>query len=212
MAVTIVFADQSTLTIDATIQQTHPRSVEVTRHPVEEGADITDHLRFEPRRLTLQCVISQTAYEAGTIGTNPLTGQPELLSPEPAKNRHKAAFDRIEAAMRARELVTVQTGLAVYRNMAIKSFAPVREARTGFDLVFPLELEEVLFAKTQTATVQRSSLGTAKPGASRSEAKAQVAKTQDQASPTGNKGQRATTPASPQQQAATQSWLRRLVS
>lgn len=213
MAVKIIFADGSDLTIDATIRQTHERSNDVTTHPVEDGADVTDHIRPQPKRLSLQCVISQTDY-AATAGASVslITGRASLDGPAPEKNRHKLAFDKLEKTMAKRELVTVNTGLQVYKRMAIKSFVPVREASTGFDLVFPLELEEVVFAKTQTAQVGKKAIGKAAPGASPAQAKAQVSKTQDQASPAGAKGQKPAPAATPPQAAQAQSLLRRLFS
>lgn len=44
--------------IDATVSETHAYVNQVTDHPVERGANITDHVRPEPRRLSLVGFIS----------------------------------------------------------------------------------------------------------------------------------------------------------
>ena len=46
------------LTLDASTMQTHEVTATATEHPVEDGADITDHVQPQLPRLTIQGVIS----------------------------------------------------------------------------------------------------------------------------------------------------------
>src|SRR5713101_5273233 len=48
------------ITIDATLQEVHKADAEVTEHPVELGADITDHVRPKPVELRIEGIISDT--------------------------------------------------------------------------------------------------------------------------------------------------------
>jgi hypothetical protein len=46
--------------IDVCTEETHELANTVTDHPVEDGANISDHVRPQPDRLTLNCFVSNT--------------------------------------------------------------------------------------------------------------------------------------------------------
>lgn len=46
--------------LDAVISELHSMSSDVTRHPVEEGTDVTDHIRPEPIEISLECKVTNT--------------------------------------------------------------------------------------------------------------------------------------------------------
>ncbi len=156
----------TTLTIDATISEGHRREAEVTSHPVEVGSEVTDNIRPKPRSLTL----------SGIISTAPTTwpGRATILSPDdlgagqlsassgPDVGRALAAYRLLEDAFTGGYLLTVQTGLDRYQNLAIKSVEFPKEPGTGRDLNFKLDLEEVLFAVSQTTQVPASAIATKK--------------------------------------------------
>jgi hypothetical protein len=48
------------LEFDAVISEEHASSAEATEHPVEEGIAITDHVKPNPARLSLQAVVTNT--------------------------------------------------------------------------------------------------------------------------------------------------------
>jgi hypothetical protein len=162
------------LVVDGVLRQGHERRNEVTKHPVEEGADITDNIRPEPVVVVIEGIISAT----------PLSGAQDEDNP----NRHIAAFDRLTKAVKERELIQIATGLAIYPKMAIESFSAPRDPKTGVDLYFTITAREVVFAVTQTTTVPKDALGAkgAPPAA--------VASTQRKAAPATNKGPKPTTP------------------
>lgn len=193
MATVIVFKDKSTLTLDAALSESHGRAAEVTQNPVEEGADVVDHIQPKPMTLNLTGVVAR--YPIAGAQT-PETEINRILAPvvdgkEPEQNRHMKAFQRLERAVDKRELVTVQTGLKVYENMAIRSATFPRESRTGSDLVFSLELQQVRFATARMVKVPKDAIGKAKPGATVAQAKQQKVKTQAQAQPKVTKGPQA---------------------
>lgn len=49
-----------TIELDASVREQHDTTAQVTEHPVERGSNIADHIRAEPRRLTIEGVISNT--------------------------------------------------------------------------------------------------------------------------------------------------------
>jgi hypothetical protein len=142
------------LTIDACSSQSHSYDAEVTDHPVEDGADISDHHIAKPVGLTLNGVIAYAPPRTPldlAVGTT-------LLD----KNRHTKAHERLKRAWEDGELVTVHTGLDIYENMAITSYQPTREVKTGYDLVFTLDLREVNKVTAQSAIVPPNAFGSPK--------------------------------------------------
>jgi hypothetical protein len=55
------------LTLDATITEVTDISAEATEHPVEEGANITDHVRPALIRVQLECKVSNTPTHAALV-------------------------------------------------------------------------------------------------------------------------------------------------
>lgn len=49
--------------IDVSLSETHSVSAEVTDHPVEEGANIADHIRPQPRTFSMQGFVTNTPIE-----------------------------------------------------------------------------------------------------------------------------------------------------
>lgn len=188
MATTITFADKTTLTLDAALSQGHERGADVTQHPVEQGADVSDYVRAKPHSLTVQ----------GIIAKFPMV-DPET---EPEKNRVAKAFERLERAVDGGELVTVQTGLKVYRSMAIVGLSVTREARNGHDMEVRLDFREVRLATAKTVAVPKDAIGKAPPAATTAQAKAAQQKTKDQAAAQQARGQKQPSNLTPKQAAA----------
>jgi hypothetical protein len=51
-----------TLELDVDLQESHDLASDITEHPVEEGADVTDHVRPRLRRVTLEGYVSDTPW------------------------------------------------------------------------------------------------------------------------------------------------------
>lgn len=56
--------------IDCSVEETHERSADLTRYPVEAGSTISDNVVLHPKKLTLEGVISKTPLGvAGLVGS-----------------------------------------------------------------------------------------------------------------------------------------------
>lgn len=63
----IVFNDAGLLwavVLDATVEERHSARSTVSRHPVERGVDVTDHVRPEARGLVLEVAVSDSVFRA----------------------------------------------------------------------------------------------------------------------------------------------------
>lgn len=50
----------ASLELDVELQETHDLASDITEHPVEEGADVTDHVRPRLRRVSIEGLVSDT--------------------------------------------------------------------------------------------------------------------------------------------------------
>lgn len=114
------------LELDATLRETHSHENEVTEHPVERGAAISDHIRPKPDGLVMEGVVSDT---------------PIYVDPE--EGRAANAYEALRSIRSAGELVTVVSTLRVYENMAMVSFTVPKDARTGDVTQFSATFKEV---------------------------------------------------------------------
>ncbi len=125
------------LTIDVSIREIHSLRANITRFPVEEGASITDHIINQPRTLTIDGLISDTPSDLYTLVT------PGLVSGFASTPPSLEAFDTMKSWWGNKQILDVQTGLDVYKNMIINNFSFPKDANTGRALRFTISLEEI---------------------------------------------------------------------
>jgi Dit-like tail protein len=77
------------IVLDATVRQQHDATAEVTTHPVEEGADVADHVRRALDRLTIEGVVTNapavvpvSAVGNPNVGFDGATAQVEAVALE----------------------------------------------------------------------------------------------------------------------------------
>lgn len=94
MPAQIIRPDQSFLMFDLTDEEHHQGDLEVTKYPVEEGPDVADNVRLQPREFHLTCTISNSPIHdynklGGRVTNFPITGagpspKTQLISGLPA--------------------------------------------------------------------------------------------------------------------------------
>jgi len=123
-----------TVLLDATILEEHRYASRVTSYPVETANEgnstiISDHIINEPDILVLQGIVTDTPIN--------------ILAPS---NRSIDAFNQLVRIHQNREVITVITGLKVYRDMAITSLDVPRTMKTGQSLTFNIEMQKITFS------------------------------------------------------------------
>lgn len=140
MAVTLIWkkakAQIGSLELDATLSEQHQGDVDVTDHPVERGANISDHARSKPEVVTLEGLITNTPISGGFDPTRAAKAYAELLSLKDAG-----------------DLLTVVTSRRSYSDMVLTSLSTPVDARTGQALRFSATLKQVRVVSSQTVKV-----------------------------------------------------------
>jgi hypothetical protein len=127
---------------DCVEKETHQLQNKLTDYPVEQGANITDHSRPEPRRVTLDIIQTNTPL-AGSDGA------------DRARDLWKILVD----LWRSPKIIELDTARDFYKSMAVESVSALVDAKTSQALVCTVTFKEIIVAQSRFAQV----VPTAKP-------------------------------------------------
>ena len=113
---------------DATVNETHSRSAIATAHPIEEGANISDHIQLEPKRLELVAVRSSTPMFVDSV----------------VSNRDIVSFEELESILERASTISVETSLVPYDNLAFVRLTVRRDAASGQAIFAAMVFEEIV--------------------------------------------------------------------
>lgn len=133
------------LELDASITEGHSAEVEATEHPVEKGANISDHARVKPETLQMEGLISATP-----------------IGKDPGLDYIETAYATLRKLKDARELLTIVTALRTYDNMMLVKLDVPRDAHSGDALRFTATFKEIRLAEVQSIQVQTRKVPKAK--------------------------------------------------
>jgi len=160
------------IVLDASLKEEHTGEVEVTDHPVEQGAAVTDHARPKPEELTIEGVVSNTPLNAlQTSRAVTYEGVPFTTSAASNAVRGKpgnaeSAYTQLLDLKEGKRLLTIVTALRTYENMLMTSLKVPRDAQTGDVLKFEAKFKSIRIV-TNAVTV----VATQKPKAKKPVAK-----------------------------------------
>lgn len=133
------------------VREKHTDSIEITSHPVQAGANISDHAWVKPGEVIIDCSFSSggslldfadTAAYGITVGLNPTEVYQQLL------NLQKSC-----------EPFEVVTSKRTYSNMLMRQIEVTTDKTTQHILACSLTLIEVLFSSTENIpTAEKSAM------------------------------------------------------
>jgi hypothetical protein len=116
-----------------TVEEVATDTLEITQHPVQQGASITDHAYNLPATVSVQVLFS--------ADTTPLS----------------ETYTKLRQLQSSRVPFTLVTGKRTYRNMLIKSLGQTNDAMTENILSIRMDLQEVFITALQVVTVPERS-------------------------------------------------------
>lgn len=143
-----------------TLEEIASDDLEITQHPVQQGAAITDHAYVKPATVSIRIMFNDAE--------------------KPLAEIYRDLID-LQAS---REPFDVVTGKRIYKNMLFRSLGQTTDAQTENILSIRAELQEVFIVEVQTTTIsiapRRQQANPAKTGATESagQKKAQTANEQ----------------------------------
>ncbi len=155
----------------ATIEEDHHDELEITEHPVEQGAAIADHAFKRPAEVTIKMGWSNSpsgpasmvnaalgaavanngtvqrvanAFEIGAGALSILNGS--------GSDQVRAIYQQLLELQASRALFDVYTGKRVYTNMVCKSLAVNNDFKTENSLFVTMTCKQLILVNTQTVT------------------------------------------------------------
>jgi hypothetical protein len=127
---------------DAFLEIDHDREAIITTHPVQQGANIADHIYINPPTVTMHIAMSDVAQslEGGQFNG-------------PKSTRSVSAYDVLVTLMNNRLPFQVTTRVEIYQNMVIKTISTSDSYKTLYGLDTRVELQQVLISSVKTVAV-----------------------------------------------------------
>lgn len=136
--------------LDATLSEAHSFDTQITDHPVETGANISDHIRSLPIKLHLSGVVSNQPLALTQINLNP--------------NRAEEALGTLVQWQLDAELLTITTTLTTYESLVLKSVSLKRDKTTGNVAAMEMDFQEIKQVTSAYADVEpKTDVISAKP-------------------------------------------------
>jgi hypothetical protein len=138
---------------DAVFKTDHTDKLQITEHPVETGASVTDHSFKEPRALSMEIGMSD-------VCSSFINGQFAQKS-----SRSVSAYEILKQLQANRVPLRVYTRLSVYDNMLIETITSPDDYKTISGLRATVGFREVIVAVTNTVILpNRTSANPQKTG------------------------------------------------
>jgi hypothetical protein len=149
------------ITIDTTVEELYEDSLEVTEHPVELGALITDHSYKRPMEILLRCGWSDANSSAALDALASLTGTNSPTSQTggftggamAASDYIAGIYSQILQLQESRQTISVVAGLRSYDSMLITRCTVRRDQRTQTTLLLEAHCRQVILVSTSSATL-----------------------------------------------------------
>ena len=134
---TPVTAGNPSFTQQVTIEESHHDELEVTEHPIAQGAPITDHAFKRPAELTVRIGWSESGSPNGTTLTPTMMNQ---------------IYQDLLKGQANRVLYNVITGKRAYSSMIIKTVAVQTDKSTEHVLMVSLTMKQVILVSATDVT------------------------------------------------------------
>lgn len=146
--------------LDGVINETHNKSVRITKNPVESGVSVADHAVLNPTELSMKAIVTDSPLgtAAFTQIVDSVTG---LFGSSTTANstRSQQAYSAIVALMENREPISVTTRLAIYDDVLISSVFVDQDKSTSQAIHMDIKLEQVIITESKVVSNPESNLG-----------------------------------------------------
>lgn len=160
----------------AVVEEEHRDELEVTDHPLQKGASITDHAFKRPAEVTLKMFWSDSPSNQNdflTIGLSAAStlspsirsaanyaeigiGAQSFLSGN-GVNQGRIAYDKLLQLQSLQVLFSIYTGKRVYENMVCKSLHVTTDSRSENSLQVQMVCRQLIIVDTRTFTLPKES-------------------------------------------------------
>lgn len=133
-----------------TISEKHSDTLEITEHPIEDGAPVSDHAYKRPPEVTMELGFAGGGSLLDGVDTTQMFNLNSGLS---LGTSPREVYQQLVALQESRIPFDVTTGKRQYQNMLIKSLDVTTDKISENVLMCSLTLRNVIISRTQSVTV-----------------------------------------------------------
>lgn len=126
---------------DAFLRSTHTSRLNITQHPVQTGAAVTDHAFLQPKELTMEIGMSDVAT---SLIPGQFTG---------GWSRSVQAFKVLQELQALRVPLQVHSRLGLYQNMLIEELTAPDDFTTLYGLRCTVTMREIMVSQVRTVKI-----------------------------------------------------------
>ena len=147
------------ISLDSVLLESHSSEIQLTKNPIELGADITDHAIISPKIINIRAVVSDSPLGVAAFAqiVDSITG---LFGSSTSANvtRSQQAYTALVALQEAREPIVLTTRLSVYENMIITGISVDQDKDTSRAVFIDMTLEQVIITESAVVNVSEDNL------------------------------------------------------
>lgn len=161
---------------DAVLKTSHQSSITITSHPVQTGANISDHAYQNPSVLimeigmsdVMQGIIISQFMDTSNYSVSPYSGKliKKTYSPAPVKSRSVTAYATLLQLQSSRLPLQVVTRQKIYQNMLIENIDSPDDMKTLYGLRATITFKEIFVVQVteKTASARPQTTGNTSKG------------------------------------------------
>jgi hypothetical protein len=148
-----IFSPQRTIgniVAQVTIEEEHHDKLVVTKHPVQQGAQISDHAYKMPANLIIHAGWSNSGLESVISDLSSLYGYAAGNNNNLSLNYSQTVYNQLLTLQAQRIPFSITTGKRQYTNMLLNDISVTTTEKTEHTLLATLVCEEVIIVQTTT--------------------------------------------------------------
>lgn len=162
------FTGVKDIVAQVTIEEVHRDEVQITEHPVEQGANIADHAFEVPASLIVRYGWSNSPSANNLVGAAAFSAAGtasavQSLLTGNSTNQVRDVYKSLLDLKSTRQPFSVFTSKRKYDNMLIKSISVTTDKATEQALMVTIELKQVLIVSVSTSAVSAPAADQANP-------------------------------------------------
>lgn len=150
---------------DAVVRDTHESTATVTEHPVEQGANISDHVRADLDSIVLEAIVSnfpitqpptQADGASSSVSDVDLTdrdgneiGKARVLVFDGEFDRVRSVYDELRRLKDTGTIIGIITSLREYDSMILRAINPSRDVASGNMLTVKVEATQIRIVESE---------------------------------------------------------------
>lgn len=150
------------IVLDGVINESVKSDITVTRNPIEIGQDVTDHAIIQPKKYTLEGVVTDTPRIFEGISTAIVDRVTGLFgsSTDEGRSRSNSAYLTLVRLQESRIPFDIDTGFQKFTHVLIESINTSQDKNTSAAFFFTASLIQINIAETKIIPVTPESVKT----------------------------------------------------